>query len=106
MPSSILSNTKLALVTARAWWLAPGGIQQRRAGTSRDLARADLDLASEQVSIDQAQISEGRPPAAKAEQDRAVENEKWLALYEAQTTAERARLNILRQTGALIAALQ
>jgi outer membrane protein len=79
---------------------------QRRADTSRDLARADLDLASEQVSIDQAQASEGRLPADKAEQDRAVENEKWLALYEAQTTAERARLNILRQTGALIAALQ
>ncbi|HEY6347411.1 MAG TPA: TolC family protein [Bryobacteraceae bacterium] len=79
---------------------------QRRADTSRDLARADLDLASEQVSIDQAQVTEGRLAAAKAEQDRAVENEKWLAFYIAQTTAQRARLNILRQTGALIAALQ
>jgi outer membrane protein len=79
---------------------------QRRADFSRDYARAALDLASEQVSIDLAQISEGRLPADKAEQDRADENEKWLAFYEAQTTAERARLNILRQTGALIAALQ
>jgi outer membrane protein len=79
---------------------------QRRADFSRDYARAALDLASEQVSIDLAQKSEGRLPADKAEQDRADENEKWLAFYEAQTTAERARLNILRQTGALIAALQ
>jgi outer membrane protein len=79
---------------------------QRRADYSRDYARADLDLATEQVSIDLAQISEGRLSDAKAEQDRAVENQKWLAFYEAQTTAERARLNILRQTGALIAALQ
>jgi outer membrane protein len=79
---------------------------QVRADLSRDLARADLDLASEQISIDLAQISEGRLPEAKAAQDRAVENQKWLAFYEAQTTAERARLNILRQTGALLAALQ
>ncbi|HEY7334066.1 MAG TPA: TolC family protein [Bryobacteraceae bacterium] len=77
----------------------------RRAETARELARADLDLARDQVSIDLAQMGEGRLPAAKAEQDRAIENEKWLAFYEADTTAERARLNVLHQTGALLAAL-
>ena len=32
--------------------------------------------------------------------------EKWLALYDSQTAAERARLGLLRQTGTLLAALQ
>jgi outer membrane protein len=78
----------------------------RRADAARELARADLDLARDQVSIDLAQNEEGRLPAAKIEQDRAVENEKWLAYYDAQTTAERARLNVLKQSGTLLAALR
>jgi outer membrane protein TolC len=78
----------------------------RRADAARDLARADLDLARDQISIDLAQMEEGRIPAAKTEQDRATENEKWLALYDSQTAAERARLGLLRQTGTLLAALQ
>ena len=78
----------------------------RRADAARDLARADLDLARDQVSIDLAQNEEGRLPAAKIEQDRAVENEKWLAYYDAQTAAERARLNVLKQSGTLLAALK
>jgi outer membrane protein TolC len=77
----------------------------RRAETARDLARADLDLARDQISIDLAQMGEGRLPAAKTEQDRAVENEKWLALYDAETTLEHAQLNVLHQTGSLLAAL-
>jgi outer membrane protein TolC len=78
----------------------------RRADSGRDLARADLDLARDQISIDLAQMEEGRVPAAKTEQDRATENEKWLAYYDAQTTAERARLNVLRQSGTLLATLK
>jgi outer membrane protein TolC len=77
----------------------------RRAETARDLARADLDLARDQTSIDLAQMGEGRLPAAKTEQDRAAENEKWLALYDAETTLEHAQLNVLHQTGSLLAAL-
>jgi hypothetical protein len=43
---------------------------------------------------------------AKVEASRAIENEKWLAYYEAQHTAELARLNVLRQTGTLVATLK
>ena len=78
----------------------------RRAEAARELARADLDLAREQISVDLAQMEEGRLPAAKTEQDRATENEKWLALYDAQTAAERSRLGLLRQTGTLLAVLR
>ena len=76
-----------------------------RSETARDLARADLDLARDQISIDLAQMGEGRLLAAKTEQDRAVENEKWLALYEAETTLQHAQLNVLHQTGSLLVAL-
>lgn len=80
--------------------------QIRAADEARDLARADLDLAREQVTLDLAQLDEGRILPARVEQDRAVEEEKWLAYYEAQTASERARLNVLRQSGTLLAAIK
>jgi outer membrane protein TolC len=78
----------------------------RRADSARDVARADLDLAREQLSVDLAQYDEGRLTQAKVEASRATENEKWLEYYDAQHTAETARLNVLRQTGTLVAALK
>jgi outer membrane protein len=78
----------------------------RHADTSREVARADLDLAREQLSIDLAQYDEGRAPLARVEASRALENEKWLAYYDTQHTSELARLNVLRQTGTLVAALK
>jgi outer membrane protein TolC len=78
----------------------------RRADSSREVARADLDLAREQLSIDLAQYDEGRTPMAKVEASRATEDEKWMAYYDAQHTAELARLNVLRQTGTLVATLK
>jgi hypothetical protein len=77
-----------------------------RAETARTVARADLDLTLEELSIDLARMDEGRLPLAAVEAVRATENEKWLAYYEAQHVAELARLNVLRQTGTLEAALR
>ncbi len=78
----------------------------RRAESARELARADLDVSREELEIDLAQMDEGRLPLAKVEAVRAAENEKWLAYYEAQHAADIARLNVLRQTGTLEAALR
>jgi len=78
----------------------------RRSEAARDVARADLDVTREELTIDLAQMDEGRLPLAKVEAQRATENEKWLAYYEAQHAAEVARLNVLRQTGTLGAALR
>ncbi len=78
----------------------------KRAESARDVARADLDVAREELTIDLAQMDEGRMPLATVEAARATENGKWLALYDAQHTAELARLNVLRLTGTLEAALQ
>ncbi len=78
----------------------------KRAESARDFAREDLDVAREQVSVDLARSDEGRVPISVVEQSRAVEQEKWLAYYESQHTLERARLNVMRQTGSLLAALK
>jgi len=78
----------------------------KKADSAREYAKADLDLAREQLSVDLAQNNEGRLPMATLEQARAMENDKWLAYYEAQHAADVARLNVLRQTGTLQAALK
>jgi outer membrane protein TolC len=78
----------------------------RRAELARDVARADLDVAREQLSVNLAQYEEGRLPLAQLEQARVAENEKWLAYYDAQHVLERARLYVLKQSGTLLAALQ
>jgi outer membrane protein TolC len=78
----------------------------KRTDAVREVARADLDLAREELTITLAQMDEGRVPLASVEAARATEDEKWLAYYEAQRAAETARLNILRETGLLEAALK
>ena len=78
----------------------------KRAESGRDFAREDLDVTRDQVSVDLAQYDEGRLPMAAVEQARALEQEKWLAYYDAQHAVEVARLNVLRDTGTLLAALK
>lgn len=78
----------------------------RRADAVREVARADLDISREELGIFLAQMDEGRLPLARVEAARANENEKWLVYYEAQHAAEIAKLNVLKQTGTLEAALR
>lgn len=73
---------------------------------AKQLAQADLDLARSQLSVLLAQMSEGRASLRQVEEARFTEDEKWIAFYDAQFSSERARLNVLRQTGDLMAALQ
>ncbi len=60
---------------------------------------ADLDLARSQLSVILAQMDEGRVSLRQVEEARFNEDEKWIAFYDAQFNGERARLNVLRQTG-------
>ncbi len=78
----------------------------QRTESARELARADLDLAREQLTLDLAQYDEGRLLMAQVEASRATEQEKWLAYYDSQHAAEVARLNLLRQSGTLVAAFR
>jgi outer membrane protein TolC len=78
----------------------------RRTETAQDIARLDLEVAREQVSILLAQMQEGRAGLRQVEEARGAETGKWIALYDAAASLDKARLALLRQTGGLLAALQ
>lgn len=78
----------------------------RKAGTASEVARLDLDVAREQLSVDLAQMQEGRVTLRQVEEARVVENQKWIAFYDAQYALEKARWNVLRLSGNLRAWLQ
>ena len=78
----------------------------RVAEEGRALALEDLDVTREQTTLDLARQSEGQVLAAQVEQDRAGEQGKWRAFYDAEAAAQKARLNVLRVTGTLGDALK
>lgn len=81
-------------------------LEIHKSDAAKELAQADLDLARSQLSVVLAQMNEGRASLRQVEEARFNEDEKWIAFYDAQFSAERARLNVLRQTGELMAALR
>jgi len=78
----------------------------KRAESGVEVARLDLDVAREQVTVLLAQLQEGRVTRSTVDEARLVEQDKWIAYYEAQNTVEKTRLNLLRQTGTILAALK
>ena len=78
----------------------------RRAETARDVARLDLEVSRDQLSILLAQANEGRATLQHLEQARFNEEEKWIVFYDAQYAAEKAAWDLLRQTGKVVAALE
>jgi outer membrane protein len=78
----------------------------RRAENARDVARLELELAREQISVLLAQMQEGRASLLQVERARAEETDRWIGFYDAQYAVERARYNLLRNTGDLAAALR
>jgi outer membrane protein len=78
----------------------------KKAESARDVARLDLDYVREQVSLLLAQLGEGRTTQQRVDDARLNEQEKWIAFYDSQHAVAKARLNVLRQTGTLIAALR
>jgi outer membrane protein TolC len=77
-----------------------------KAETAAEVARLDLDVAREQLSVDLAQMQEGRATLRQVEEARVAENDKWMAFYDAQYAMERARWSVLRLTGDLLAAVE
>jgi outer membrane protein TolC len=78
----------------------------RRTETAQKLARADLDLAREQLSLDLTRYDEGQVIMAQVEASRAAEQEKWIVYYDTQHALEVARITVLKQSGTLLASLQ
>ncbi len=78
----------------------------RRAETGRQVARLDLDLARDTLTLLLAQLEEGRASLQQVEQARVAESEKWMVYFDAQHLVELARFRLLDRTGGLLAALQ
>ena len=78
----------------------------KKAHNAGEVARLDLEVAREQLSVDLAQMQEGRLMLRQVEEARIVENQKWIAFYESQYTLEKARWNLLRLTGGLVASVE
>jgi outer membrane protein TolC len=75
-----------------------------RAASARHLARLDLDVARENLSIVLARFEEGRTSMQEIEQARLAESGKWAAYYESQQEYELARYRVLEKSGGLLAA--
>ena len=77
-----------------------------RSQTSTELARLELDLQRDEVSRILALLTEGKATQKQLEEMRYLENEKWVALFDSRFGLERARLELLRQTGTMLAQLR
>jgi outer membrane protein len=78
----------------------------QKATSAQNVARLDLDYTRDQVSLLLAQLGEGRATQQQVDNARLTEQEKWIAFYDAQHAVDAARLDVLRQTGTLLAALR
>ncbi len=78
----------------------------RKAEMAAEVARLDLEVAREQLSVNLAQMQEGRLGMSQLEESRITENAKWIAFYEAQYALEKTRWNVLRLTGNLVPAIE
>jgi outer membrane protein TolC len=80
--------------------------EMQKARSASEVAKLDLDYAREQVSVLLVQLEEGRTTQQKIDDARLIEQEKWIAFYDAQHALEKARLDVLRQTGTLAGVLR
>jgi len=77
----------------------------KKAETAANVARLDLEVARAELDVTLAQMQEGRVPLRQMEEARILENDKWIAFYDAQSTVEKARWNVLRVTGTFMPAI-
>lgn len=78
----------------------------RNVEAAEEVARLDLEVTRKMLSVALAQFGEGRSTLTDVAKLRTSENDKWITFFESQSSRERARLNVLRQTGSLLSALR
>jgi outer membrane protein len=93
-------RSSVALEARKAW------LHMQDAESARQFARADLDVARENLGVVLALFEEGRAGLRDVEEARLQESAKWLQYYEAQHAWEQARINLLLRTGGLSSALR
>ncbi len=73
----------------------------RELDAAKEVARLELQLAQQNLSVLQAQFTEGRANLREVEKARLEENEKWMQYLDANFQRQQAQLELLRATGQL-----
>lgn len=78
----------------------------RELDASREVARLSLQLAQQNLDIEQARFNDSRATLQEVEQARLDESEKWVAFLDADFAREHAQLVLLEATGELAKVFQ
>ena len=73
----------------------------RERDAAREVARLELQLAQQNVAVEQAQFAEGKLNLREVEKARLEENEKWMAYLDANFQKQQAQLELLKTAGQL-----
>jgi len=73
----------------------------RERDAAKEVARLELQLAQQQVAVEQAQFAEGKLNLREVEKARLEESEKWMAYLDANFQKQQAQLELLRTAGQL-----
>ncbi len=73
---------------------------------AKEVARLELQLATQNVAVLQSQFGEGKANLRDVERARLDENEKWMAYLDANFQRQQAQLELLRTAGQLEKALE
>jgi outer membrane protein TolC len=73
----------------------------RERDAAKEVARLELQLAQQQVAVEQAQFAEGKLNLREVEKARLEESEKWMAYLDANFQKQQAQLELLRMAGQL-----
>ncbi len=74
--------------------------------SSQALSHDELDFTREKLSVELARFDEGLIAMEEIERARLEESRTWGAYYDSQYAVQKAKLNLLRQTGQLAAAVR
>jgi len=73
----------------------------RERDAAKEVARLELQLAQQNISVLQTQFSEGKVSLREVERARLEENEKWMAYLDANFQRQQAQLDLLKTAGQL-----
>jgi outer membrane protein len=78
----------------------------RELTATREVARLDLKLAQETMSLSQAKFEQGNLTLRDIEQSRLDESDKWVAFLDADFALQQGQLSLLQSTGQLAKVFQ
>lgn len=80
--------------------------QNREQDAAREVARLELKLAQQNLSIVQAKFNQGHATLAAVEQAQLNESEKWVNFLQVNFQGQKAQLQLMKTTGRLTLLLQ